>query len=808
MQVAKTLELTLRTLRRRPGFSAVAVLTVGLALAAAATVFGVVHALLLAPLPFRDARELVTLDVISRQGYGISTSIPNWRDWRDASRVFATYGGAAGWDFDLTGQGEARKVDARAVVGDFFGVLGVDAALGRTLRPAETEPGAPAVAVVGNRFWREVLGADPHAVGRVIDLDERPYTVVGVMPRGFGYPTPDTDLYVPMGSIPGLPWDDRDSAFGTRAFARLAPGVTLAAAQSDLDRVQRQIEEAEGGPQARPVVRTLRSLYVGELRPRLWLLTGAVACVVLIAAANLASLLLSRGEARRREVAVRRALGAGRGALFREMVAEGVTLALAGGVLGLGLAGLGIQAIQPLLPGGILSGLVAGVGVDGPVALATLAVALAVGLGASLVPVLRDSHADLAGGMKQDGPSTAGGRRSLRSALVVVEVALSLVLLIAAGLMIESLRSLRRVDLGFDPASTLTARIGLPDRRYPDKASWRAFFEELEARAARIPGVRSSALTLLAPLAGRSWELRIHPEGESLEEEGRSVLYGIVTPGYFETLEVPILRGRAFDAGDRDGTEPVAIIDRTMAESFWPGADPIGRRVLIDGETTEDGSPYYRTVVGVAANVRHYEVESPSRIQVYVPFQQSHDRWGMSLHVALRSTVPPETLVAPLQAAVAAIDPEVPLYDVTTLAANVDDALSGARAVSTVLAGFWVLALVLAAVGIFGVISYLVAQRLREIGVRMALGADGRRILRWVFTWVAGLAGLGVALGLVGAAGATRLLGSFLFEVSPLDPELYAGLGLLVFAIALLAALVPARRATRVDPVTVLRSDG
>lgn len=802
-----TVRLTLRGLRKRPVFTAVAVLTVALAVAANAAIFGVVDAVLLEPLPFERPRELVTLDVLSTQGYYISVSIPNFRDWGERNRVFSTYGGAAGWGMTLTGQGEPEVVDGRAVVGDFFGVFGVPAALGRTIPPGETGPGADAVVVLGHRFWQRKLGGGSEVLGSVLTLESRPYTVVGVMPPGFGYPTPDTDLYFPMGTLPGLPWDDRDSGFGTRTFARLAPGVTPEAAQSDLDRVVREIEAEVGEPVDRPRVKPLLDLYVGDVRPRLWLLSAAVASVLLIAVVNLTSLLLSRGESRRGEVAVRLALGAGRGAVVRALLAEALLLSLAGGAVGLALAWGSLELVRPLLPAGVLAPLVERIGVDGSVVLYTLGVALVAGVAAALVPALRGFRTDLAPELKADGRRTTGEKQRLRSALVVAEVAMALVLLIAAGLTLQTLRRLQHVDKGFEAGGTLTARIGLPGERYPDEASWRSFFQELEARAGRIQGVERAALSLLLPLGNRSWEMQIAPEGISFDEESHSVLFNIVSEGYFDALGVPLLRGRGFAPGDRDGTLPVAVIDDTMAETFWPGEDPLGRRVRIGGEHAEDGAPIYRTVVGVAQNVRHYELQSPSRIQVYVPFEQTLGRTGMSLHVVLAAGVAPESLVEPLRSELAALDPEIPLNELRTLDELVDGALRGNRAVSSILAAFAALALVLAAVGIFGVVSYFVVQRLREVGIRMALGADGVKIGRWAFLWIGRLAGAGVVLGGIAAVVLTRLFESQLYGVSPLDPSLYGGLATLLLAVAALAAYAPIRRAARVDPASVLRSD-
>jgi len=795
-----------RSLRRRPGFASVAVLTVALAMGGITAIFTVLRGALLEPLPYEEADRLVTVDVVSRQGFYISTSIPNYRDWA-RSRAFDRVAADAGWGMTLTGDGPAEVLSLGAALGDLWGTLGTTAYLGRLFDPGETEPGSPPAIVLGYDFWSRRYGEDRRVLGRTIVLDDRPHTIIGVTPPGFSFPEPGVDGYVPMGSIPGLPFDDRESSFGTRIVARLAAGTGVETAVEDLARISASVTAEEGVETARAEIRTLRDYVVGDLRPALWILFGAVLFVLLIATANVANLTLARGEDRRQEVAVRTALGAGRRTIVSGLVLESLLVSLAGGAVGIVLAFAGLKALIPLLPETVAT---AGdrIALDGTVLAFTFLVALASGLAFGAIPALRVSRPDLTGDLKEGSRSATRGNRRLRSALVVAEVALSMVLLVGAGLMIKSLGQLRNVDKGFEAQGRLTARIAVGGEDYPTPEAWRGFLSDLERRAGALPGVRRAAVTLLLPLSNRSWERRIFPEGVALEGDGDSFLYGVVSEGYFEALGIPILRGRAFGAADREGVDPVTIIDETMAERFWPGESPLGKRVVFEFDgTPEAPEPVYRTVVGVTRNVRHYELETPSRIQAYIPYLQSGTAWGMGMYVVLDTTVPPEDLVSPLRAEVAALDPDVPVSRVQTLRTYVDDSLQGDRTLGGILSSFSALALLLAGIGIFGVLSYTVAQRTREIGIRMALGADRGAVRRLVARDGLALGALGVALGLLAAVGLTRILSGFLYGVSPVDPVVYGGLAVFLLLVTLLATYGPAVGATRVDPAEVLRRE-
>jgi len=797
-----------RGLRRSPAFAVIAIGTLSLGIGVTTAIFGVLSGVLLRPLPYEDPDELVTIDATAPQGYGMSISIPNLRDWRERTRAFSAVGAEAAWNVTMTSEQGAEVIGARLVAGDFFGVLGTDAAIGRVFGAEQSERGAATEVVLGHAFWQQRFGGDRGKIGRSITLDGRPVTVVGVMPAGFAYPEPDAALYFPLSFLSAtLPWDDRGSGFGLRAIARLAPGATLASAQQDMDRVMRGIEEEAGRPIATTQVLSLADFTIGSARGRIWLLMIAAGFVLLIAVVNVANLLLARSESRRQEVAVRAALGAGRSALARQLLAEGVTLSFAGALLGLAVAVGGVSLIRRFVP---LPPLLAHrVAIDVPTLLFTIAVSTLVGMAFGLIPAFHGGGTGWAATLRAAGRMTEDrGRQRLRSAFVVAEVAAAMVLAVGAGLVVSSLRRLEATDAGFNARNVLTARVRGP-RAAPDAARWRGFYDEILQRVRAQPGVLDAAATLIVPLANRSWELLVQPEGQPFDgHTGESVLYNIVSPEYFSTMALPILRGRNFDDGDRDGGVPVAIIDETMAAKFWPGEDAIGKRIAFEeAETSTESNPVgvYRTVVGVVPNVRHYDLRHASRIQVWVPLNQSLRIWGTSLFVALRTAGDPAAFAKPLQDIVQSIDRDVPLSDVRTIRQYVSSDLEPDRALTVLLSAFGGLALGLAAVGVFGVMTLVVAMRTREIGVRLAIGARPRQIMRLVLGRTLLLASTGTVLGLAAAMALSRLLASFLYEISPLDARIYIAAAACLIGMAGSAALLPALRATRIDPVRTLQ---
>jgi len=802
-----------RALARRPAFASVVVLTIALGIAVNSTIFSVVDAVLIEPLPLKEPDRLVRPDVRDAQnGYLISTSIPNFKDWRRENRTLASFGMNASRTYTLTGGDRPEIVRGRTILGDYFETLGVPPARGRWITADESDRGAPAIAVVTDGFVRRRLPAGVDPIGRTIVLDAEPFTIVGVMPPSFQFPSPETEVYLPMGYFANrLCWDERGCSQGSWPVGRLKPGVDLAAAQRDLDRVWRSINEQEGRDQARPELHLLSDRMIGSSRTPLLVLMGAVAFVLLIACANVASLVLARGETRRREIAVRTALGASRGRIVATLMAEAGVLSLAGGTVGLGLTWLGVGLLRPLVADQLPSMAAARIGVNPSVAIFALGAAIASGLFFGLVPALRSASAandDLRHGTRMAG----GGRQRLRAALVVTEVALSLVLLAGAGLMIRSLRNLRQVDKGFDGRNVLTARVPLPAVRYETKANVLAFYDRLVPRLEALPGVVDVAVANSVPLSQNSWENGVIPEGldPARPENYQSMLFSMVTPDYFHVLRIPLLRGRTFTEADRENAPPVAVVDEVLAEKFWPGEDPIGKRISFERSaesTHERPIAQYRTVIGVTKNVRHYELETASRMQVYVPLEQSGPAWSRELTVMLATRNDPRRLTEPLRREVLQLDADVPLDRVETVEGFVETALGSTRVVGDLLTLFSALAAGLAGLGLFGVLAYSVAQRSREIGVRVALGASAGQVVSLVAGQGLRLAVGGIAIGVGAAFGLTRLLQSVLFQVTPADPVTFGITAVVVVLVALAAAVVPARRAARTDPAVVLREE-
>jgi len=813
--LGQDLRFAVRMLRKRPGFTAIAVLTIALGIAANTSIFSVVNGVLLRPLPVAEQDRLVVPNVIAPSGFEISLSIPNFKDWREQSVTIESMGANATRSRTLTGGDRPQMVTTRIILGDWFETLGVSPLLGRLIESDETWSGAEPIAVITHGFWQRHFAGSPDALGRTMVLDGETFTVIGVTPAEFVFPSADTDIFVPMGFYSErMCWENRGCSQGSWAIGRLADGTTLEAAQADLDRIAIGITETEGEQQAVARLESLTDAYVGDIRRQMWILMAAVGFVLLIACANVASLLLARGESRRRETALRTALGAGQGRMIRQFMTESVVLGLAGGLLGLALAWIGIRLLVPMLPADIPSVMQGNIGMDLNVLLFTFAVAALAGLLFGIAPAIRAARPDLNSELKEGSRGSVGkGRQRLRSGLVIGEVALSLVLLIGAGLMIQSLGQLQKVDKGFEPENVFTARVQLPQIRYEDQAAAWGFFQEFIERVEALPGATSASLSQIVPLQGNSWENFIFPEGVEFEQEnGRSVLYHMITPDHFETLGISIIQGRGFNLADREGNERVIVVDERMAEQFWPGEDPIGKRVTYETEEVPDdfegdAPRLWRTVIGVAQNTRHYELESPSRVQMYVPIQQSGRGWTTSMYVLVKTPGDPLLMTDQVRRELSLMDSDVPLTDIETMEGYVDQALAGSRAMGRLLTVFSAVALFLSAIGIFGVMSFSVVQRLREIGIRMALGAKAGDVVRMVSRQGLNLTLIGVALGLVAAFGLTRLMASILYGVSPADPLTFGAVALFLVGVSFLATWIPAQRATRVDPVIVLREE-
>jgi len=814
--VWQDVRFTVRTLVKRPKFAVLAVATIALGIGANTAIFSIVNAVLLSPLPVHQPESLVLPRIYAPvTEFRISLSIPNFRDWREMNRSFETFGANRQVSRTLTGGDRPEIVTTRWVLGDFFETLGVQPAMGRWIASDETWEGAEPVAVVTHGFWQRRLGTEADPLGQTLTLDGQTFTIIGVMPPEFVFPSASTEIFLPMGFYAqSMCWDIRGCSQGSWALGRLKPGVSMAMAQTDMDRVHRELEEREGGRQARVELESLTDAYVGDVSSQIWILMGAVAFVLLIACANVASLLLARGEARRREIAVRTALGAGQRRMVQQLLTESLVLAGAGGILGVGLGYVGLQLLLPAVSDSLPSVMVGRIGLDPTVLAFTLGVTVFAGVLFGIAPSLRVSRTQLTVELKEGGHGTAGrARHRLRSALVVSEVALSLVLLVGAGLMMQSVGELRSVDKGYDGANVFTASIPLPRFRYQDKEAIWGFYQRLGQRIDALPQVEAMAFSNLVPLQSNSWERSIWPEGVPTDDpEIRfSVLFHMVSPEHFRVLGIPLLRGRLFTEADRDGGDRVAIIDETMAEKFWPDEDPIGKRVTFETEDTGDHdmqeARIYRTVVGVVKNVRHYELESPSRIQLYIPMAQSGRSWSSGMTLLAKTSGDPLALSSAVWREVQAMDSDVPLRDINTAEGYVQESMASTTVVSALLAVFSGLALVMSAIGIFGVMSMSVVQRLRDIGIRMALGAKGSDVVRMVAGQGLVITLIGIGVGLAAALALTRLMTSMLYQVDPIDPLTFSAVSAFLIVVALAAAYLPARRATRVDPVIVLKEE-
>lgn len=801
--------LAARSLLRRPGFSLLAIGALALGVAGTTAVYSLVHNVLVRGLPFAEADRIVAPNVRSPQGYLISISIPNYRDWGARARVWERYGASAGWSFlRPTEDGATEALNVRVVLGDFFATLGLDPLHGRTFGADEADRGAAPIAVLGHAFWQRAYGGDPSVIGRSFATDGFTATIVGVLPPGTGFPSQEVEAYVPMGILgETVPWTDRQSSFGTEMVGLLRPGVTPEAAQADLSRVAGEIAAEEGEPVATPELVTLGDRFLGDVRAGLWVLMGAVALLLFIACANVANLALARGETRTDELAVRSALGAGRRRLVGLLLAESALLAAAGGALGIALSAAAIRVVPRVLPLDLPTLVADRVALSGPIVVFAVGVTALSGVLFGLVPALRVGRG--AAGARSvaslSGSRSSGSRdsRRLRESLVVTQVALSLVLLVAAGLLTRSLGRLASVEKGFVAEGVVKARLQTPGGTFPTPEARWAFYDALTADIEAAPDVLDATGSLLVPLVRRSWERGIMPEGASMDPgEAPSTLYNVVAPGYFRTLGIPLLHGRAFDEADRENAARVAVIDETMAALFWPGEDPIGKRVAFadHGPAPE---PAWLTVVGVVANTRHYELESPSRIQTYVPMRQASPL-GLSVMARTRPGAEAAGATA-IRDAVARLAPGAAVTELRPLDDLVADRLGPARALGTLTGVFAGSAALLSAIGIFGVLTLAVTRRRRELGVRMAVGATTMGILALIGRSALRLVAAGTLFGLAAAAAVSRVLGSLLFEVRPFDPVVYGLVVVGLVAVVAVAALGPAIRAARVAPARVLR---
>ncbi|HWS87835.1 MAG TPA: ABC transporter permease [Pyrinomonadaceae bacterium] len=790
----------LRLLWKRPGFTAVALAVLALGVGANTAIFSVVNAVLLRPLPYPGAERVVSFDGVN-PSKGIeesNMSAPDFADWREQARSFEALAIYVQGGTNLTGADEPERVTAAWVGPDFFRVIGVGAARGRALLPEDERPGGAAV-VISHGLWQRRFGSDPGAVGRTVQLGGRNWEIVGVMPAGFDFPQ-RAQVWGPLQlDLSDEPRDNRSY----NVVGRLREGVTLEAAQAEMDALSARLAAAYAVTNAGWGVDLdpLKDELVGELKTTLFMLLAGVGLLLLIACANVANLLLARATGRRREIALRLALGASRARVARQMLTEGVLLSSAGGALGAALSVWLTDLLVALAPADTPR--LAEASADWRVLLFAVAASVLTGVAFGLAPAWQASRYDLNEPLKEGGRGLSGSRSRLRSGLVVAEVALSLLLLAGAGLLVKSFTRLQAVDPGFDPEGVITMRVSLPGARYREPARKAEFYAALTERLKAVPGVEAAGATISLPLGGSNYSVGrgfIREGRPETPEEAQNASYAVVTPDYFRALRVPVRAGRAFDERDNMESTKVVVINEAFARKAFPGEDPLGKRIHIWRD-----EKFLREVVGVVGDVKPDSLDAKeAALQMYVPHRQDAGWGGLSLVVRARGAEP-ESLVGRVREEVRALDSQLPVYDVKTLRQVVANSTAYRRVAMFLMAGFACSALLLAGVGLYGVVSYSVAQRTREIGVRLALGAQGRDILGLVVRQGMLLTLLGLGAGLACALALTRLIAGLLYGVSAADPLVYVAVSLLLAAVALLACIIPARRAAKVDPMVALR---
>jgi len=794
-----------RMLVKKPGFTLIAVLTLALGIGANTAIFSVVNALLFRPLPFREPGRLVWIANNAPGGGGLSTQttrVANYSDWRSTNKsfedltayfAFFDYG-----SYNLTGAGEPERLIGVGIAQNFFDLLGVPPLLGRGFTEDECRWNGTQATILSYGFWQRRFGGDAGIVGRTISLNNKPTTVVGVMPSTLDFasvfsPGSRVDMLVPF------PIAQETDRWGNTlaVIGRLKPGATIEQAQAEFDLMNQQLKQAhpERGKGFGARMTGLQGQISGRFRRAFLVLFGAVGCVLLIACTNLSNLLLARAAARRKEIAVRIALGASRARLVRQMLTESLLLSLFGAAIGLPLAYAGTQALAASKAFSIP--LLQTVKIDNTALLFTVAVAVVTGLLFGIMPAMQMSGSDVHEDLKDAsrGSSEGKGRAWTRQALVVAEVALACVLLVGAGLLIRSFKRLLEVDLGFRPEQAAAWRIETGDR-FPNPEQRNAFFNQLVQSVEAVPGVESAGLTDTLPLGrNRSWVLRA--KGETYAEGQLPVVFPrIVDHGYIQTMRIPLRAGRDFTEHDTAESERVLIINETMARRVWPGKDAVGQIGLLGNQEWK--------VIGVVSNVRHSELEKEAGLEMYLPITQAGSN---SVELVVRTKSTTESLAPSVRAALKNVDPNLPTTEYQTLGQLVDQAASPKRLVTLLLGGFSLLALVLAALGIYGVISYSVAQRTHEIGIRLALGARGADVLKQVIGQGMVPVLMGLAIGLIAAVALTRLMSGLLFGVGATDPATFAVIAVLLAGVALVACWVPARRAAKVDPMIALRCE-
>jgi predicted permease len=807
-----------RMLLKNPGITFVVILALALGIGANTAIFSVVNAVLLRPLPYEESDRLVLLNETSKVMDEISISYPNFTDWRNQNKVFEKIGVYNRGSYNLTGSGEAERIITGQVSADLFSALRVNAALGRVFTNEEDKPGGDPVVLLSYAFWQRRFGGQASILNQHLTLNGKSYTVIGVMPQGYQFPRL-VEMWVPVGQLSDQAmWLSRGNHPGLYGVARLKPGVTLAAARAEMDMIGANLEKQYNDTNAGNGVgvQPLLDAFVTDIRRPLWVLFAAVGFVLLIACANIANLLLARATARQKEMAIRAAMGAGRLRIARQLLTESVVLGLIGGSLGLLLARWGIELILYISPNAIPRA--REIGLDWRVMAFTIGVSFVTGILFGLVPALQAGVVDVHETLKETGRGTSG-RHWLRSSLVVVEVATTLVLLIGAGLMIRSFYRLQKVNPGFSYEHLTSFSVALPEKKYKTNVQQEDFYKRLLENLRGLPGVEAAAAASGLPLGNNGWQTSFVIDGRPRPPRNQTPLMEacLVTPDYFRAMNIPLKSGRYFtDRDDRsflagkdlskltDDEKEMAglnavIIDEEFARRYWPNEDAVGKRIKQGFEE----KPVLLTVLGVVGRVKMEGLSQDSnRVQGYFPFLQIPSS-GMT--VIVKGPADPNQMVSAIREQVRQIDADQPIYSIRTMDEIRSESVAGERLNLTLLSLFAGIALVLAVVGIYGVMSYSVTQRTHEIGIRMAIGAQPRDVFKMIMAQGMMMALIGVALGLAGAFGLTRLMATMLFGVEPTDPLTFVSIAALLTSVALVACYVPGRRATKVDPVVSLR---
>jgi putative ABC transport system permease protein len=796
-----------RTLLKSPGFAAAALITLALGIGANTAIFSVVYGILLRPLPFRDASRLVLLNETTPRVGNVSVSYPNFQDWRAQSRTFSAMAAVSAVHFNMTGGSQPENIGGLAVSPNFLSLAGIHPVLGRGFTAGEEQAGAAPVVLLSYALWQSHFGADRRAMGQTIRLDSRTVTIVGVLPPDFRW-VEKCDVMEPIGvwATHNDSATERGDRGDLQVAGRLAPGVRMEQARAEMETIAAALARAypEANDQCGVNLQPLREAFSGDVRPAMLVLLGAAIFVLLVACANVANLFLMRGAVRAKEMALRIAIGATRGRIVRQILTESFLVALLGGLAGVGLAIAGIPAMARLIPPDTLAG--ASVGVNGAVLLfsATLVVLSMFVFG--LAPALHPTSGDVQSDLKEGGKTTsAGGRNRWRGLLATGEVALALVLLVGAGLMMKSLYRLLSVDSGFRPERVLKLEMDLRTAQYDKDPAVIGFWQQTLDRVRALPGVESAAAGTAIPLTDDHSRTDITVEGMPLPKPGSFPHpdIHIISPDYEKTLGIRLLRGRGFTDADQENFPRVAMVNATVAQRLFPGADPVAKRFTF-GRLRAGREPKWVTIVGVVADTKMYGLANPARLEVYVPFRQAASN-GMALLV--KSGQEPTALVSAIRGIVASIDKEQPIFGIATMQDVVNTSVSTRRITLILLGLFSGLALVLASIGIYGVISYSVAQRTREIGIRMALGAQRGDVLRLVLAQGGKISAVGIAIGSAASLGLTRLMAKLLYSVSAVDPATFAMVAFVLALIAMVASYIPARRTLRVDPLIALRHE-